>query len=352
MAYAKKFIEENGIKNRCGLQKTDKSLYELIRKRNLLDDVILGKMLRDWSSTTDKELIIHAKKFIEENGIKNRKGLEKADLGLYKVLIRRNLLGAVILGKMLRDWSSMTDDELISLVKTFIKENKIKNRKSLAKADSGLYFVLRKRNLLDTVIPEKQEYRDWSSIPDKELLSYAKKFIEENTIKNRSGLQKADCGLCNILRKRNLLDAAIPEKRDRRKPRSWSSMTDDELVSYAKTYIKENAIKSRRGLEKADRGLYEILRKRNLLASVIPKKRKLRGWSSMSGEELISHAKTFIEENAIKNRSGLEKADHGLYQVLWRRKLLSAVFSDIEHAKKTEAVKQVFDAMKEFGGSE
>ncbi len=127
-------------------------------------------------------------------------------------------------------------------------------------------------------------------------------------------------------------------------------MNDNELSSYAEKIIKENEIKGRKALYKADGSLYNILRKRNLLGAVIPKCR--RDWSSMSDKELISHAKTCIEKNAIKNRSSLEKADHGLYQVLWKRNLLSAVFSDIKEAKKTEAVRQVVEAMKEFGGSE
>jgi len=52
--------------------------------------------------------------------------------------------------------SSMDNDELISYAKKLIRKNAIKNRSSLAKADDNLYGILRKRNLLDTVFPHPE----------------------------------------------------------------------------------------------------------------------------------------------------------------------------------------------------
>jgi len=354
VSYAKTLIEKNRIKNRKDFGKTDSGLYGVLLKRNILDAVIPEKYGRDWSSMNDKELISHAKKFVEKNEIKNRTGLKKADMGLYKVLWKRNLLGAVVPEKReKRDWSPMIDEKLVSYAKTLIEKNGIKKRTDLHKADQSFYQVLRKRNLLDVIVPDKKEARDprnWASMSDVKLISYAKTYIEENNIKNRKALEKADGGLNRILRIRNLLDAVIPMKLKRR---NWSLMTDEELISFAKKFITENEIKDRSSLRKVGGGLCTILRIRNLTDTLIPgreqrKRRKQRDWVSISDDNLTLLAKKFVEENGIKNKSSLDKADRGLYEILRKRKLLDAVFSDIEQAKKTEAVKQVVDAMKEF----
>jgi hypothetical protein len=179
---------------------------------------------------------------------------------------------------------------------------------------------------------------------NEDLISHARKFIKENEIKNRGGLYKADLGLYDILRRRNLVDEVIPEK----EYRDWSSMSDEDLISHARKFIKENEIKNRTSLNEADGGLYYVLRKRNLLDEVISEKREERDWSSMSNEDLISHARKFIEENEIKNRNGLHKADSGLYHVLRRRNLLDVVFADIERARKIEAIRQIIEGVKEF----
>ncbi len=327
----------------------DKQMQRTSKKEPLTEGIQRKKRKqRNWASMTNKELVSYAKTYIEENGIKSRKDLEKADAGLYTTLWRRNLLDAVVpVKRKQRNWSSMNDTELISYAKKFIEENQIKNRKGLEKADVGLYQILIRRNLLDVVIPEKQ-HRDWSSMSNKEFILFAKKFIEENGIKSRKDLYKADGGLCYVLRKRNLLDAVIPNKQNSKPRGFFTKMSDEELVSYTKEIIEENGIKNRSSLQKGDNSLYEILRKRNLLDAVIPEKREHRKWFSMNNNELVQFAKKFIEENKIKNRKGLTKADPGLHDVLKRRNLLSAVFSPIEEAKKTAAVKQVVDAMKEF----
>jgi len=245
-----------------------------------------------------------------------------------------------------RNWKSMSDGELITYAKKIIKENGIRNRNNLQKVDQGMYYVLRRRNLLGKIIPEKQKRRNWSSMTDEKIISYAKKIIEENKIKNRSNLRKADSGLGYVLKKRKLMVIVIPEKQQKR---NWSSISEEELIQFSKNFIEEKGIKNRKGLQKADYSLYEVLKERDCLNTLIPEKRRQRDWSSMTDKEIIKYAKTYVEKNAIKNRRGLAKADMGLYTILWRRNLLSAVFSDIEKSRKIEGIKQVVDAMKEFG---
>jgi hypothetical protein len=110
-----------------------------------------NKGKRSWKPMNDLELIRSARAFIAERGIGGRKELAKADAGLYQALWRRRLLDSVGLEEKQRDWASMGDEELVALAKTFIAEKEIDGRKELAKADAGLYQVLRRRKLLDSV---------------------------------------------------------------------------------------------------------------------------------------------------------------------------------------------------------
>lgn len=249
-------------------------------------------------------------------------------------------------------FTKMSDKELISYAKKIIEESGIKNRSGLEKADKGMTHILRKRKLLDALFPEKQKQRPhgfFTKMSDKELISYAKKIIKENKIKNRNILAETDSGLCDALRRRNLLYAVIPNKQ---KQRDWASMSDEELISYVKNYLKENKIKNRRALQKADASLDNVLRKRNLLDLIIPDK-MYRDWFSMTDEELASYAKKYIEEKGIKSRRGLVKADGSVYEVLRKRNLLDTVFAGIEQTNRVTQVKAVVDAMKDFdGGSE
>lgn len=69
----------------------------------------------------------------------------------------------------------------------------------------------------------------------------------------------------------------------------------------------------------------------------------------MSDDEIVEFTKKFIDEKGITREKELQKADSGLYTVLRRRNLISRVFAVIEAARTDEAVQQVFDGLKEFG---
>ena len=106
--------------------------------------------------------------------------------------------------------------------------------------------------------------------------------------------------------------------------RFWKSMSDEEIVAYARRYINENGIKNRKGLYNADNGLYNALRRRKLLDKVKFKER-LRNWSSMSDKRLVEHAQNFVDENDIINGTGLKKVDSGLYEILRNRNLICKI---------------------------
>ena len=88
-----------------------------------------------------------------------------------------------------RNWISISDEKLVEYAGNFIKEKGITSRKELSVEDTGLYDVLRKRKLLDELSLETK-IRDWASISDEELVEHASKFIEKNKIKNSENSAK------------------------------------------------------------------------------------------------------------------------------------------------------------------
>jgi hypothetical protein len=106
-----------------------------------------------------EELVGYSKKFIAEKGISGRHELEKADSGLYYTLMRRKLLDEVGLGSSNannRDWTVMGKEGLVGYAKEFIAKKGIVGRRELEKADARLYNALRRRKLLDAVFSERE----------------------------------------------------------------------------------------------------------------------------------------------------------------------------------------------------
>jgi hypothetical protein len=409
VAFAKKVVDAKGIRMQKELQKEDQGLHWILWKRELLDEVGFVEGNRRWASMSDEELVIFSKKFIHENGIRNRGGLARAYPMLYTVLKRKNLLDRVGLrnaNQNHRNWASMSDDEIVEVAKKVVLEKRMRYRNGLAKEDIGLYVVLRKRKLLGKVGFEEQrrqttQRRDWAALSDGELVAFAKRFIEENEVRSRNALLKKDSGLYQALRKRKMLDqVGFEECR-----RNWAAMSDEELIAFAVKFVGEKKIRSRKGLEKGnlilyaalvrrklvneirfeeevrdwtalsdsdivayarsvialkgiksrsrlqaeDSGLMKVLRIRKLLDEVGLEK-SIRDWAAMSDDELVAFAKKLLKEKGICSRYRLGCEDLGLYCVLGKRKLRDRVFADIEKDKNIDAVQQVVDALQEFSG--
>jgi hypothetical protein len=218
---------------------------------------------RNWGLVSDKKLISYAKKFIREMGISGRRKLEKTDSGLYFVLWKRKLLGKLGFEDKRRSWKNMTNEELIQYTKNFMKENGISGKYELQKADNGLYTVLKKRKLQKKVgFVEKN--RPWKEMDDEELIEHTIRFKEEIGKKGRSELRKADKALYRVLWERGLLDRVGLSNKNKQF-RNWDSLTNEELISYASNFLKIKGIDRRKNLERADKGLYQVLRKRKLL---------------------------------------------------------------------------------------
>ncbi len=303
---------------------------------------------RLWSRMSDEEIVEYVRKVMEENEITGRSELQKADSGLYEVLRKRGLLdkvGFVEKRRKGRTWKDMSDEEVVEVVRKFVKENKITKRHVLEKADSGLYHVLRIRGLLDEIGFEERK-RSWKSMSDEEVVELAKKLMEENGVSGKGELSEIDSGLYTILYNRGLLGEVGFEE----KLRSWKEMSDTDVVELAKKIMEEKEITGRSELEKADSGLYVILRVRGLIeeVGVVEKRRKGRAWSKMSDEEVVEFAQEFIKEKGITEKNELRKAHTAVYRVLRRRGLLDRAFAQIEEQRTDQAREDVIDALTKF----
>lgn len=158
VAYAKKFMKERGICGRKELQRADEGLYWALLKREKERPRIMERVgfkrkkqaKRDWGIMGDRELVVHARAFMEERGIRGRTELQKADGGLYHALLKRQRERPGIMDKIgfderYRDWKAIGDSEIVAHARAFIMERRVSGRKELARVDKGLYVALLKR---------------------------------------------------------------------------------------------------------------------------------------------------------------------------------------------------------------
>ena len=217
----------------------------------------------------------------------------------------------------------------------------------MVSADPGLYSALRSRKLFSEVGLENT-LRQWTTMSDEKLVELADNFVEERAIRTSTKLHEEDPGLYEALRRRGLLYKI--EFEDKRRQRKWARMSYEELVSFAKNFIKQKQITNRTGLAEADRGLYSALRDRKLLDMVGLENRNKahRDWAAMNDKELTDYAMDVVAKRGIGNRGALVKEDGKLYSILWKRQLLDAVFASIELSNEKQAVRDVVEALGEF----
>ncbi len=351
---AREFMDTIDITGRSELEKADRGLYSVLKRRELLDSVGFEekrKKVRLWSEMSDEEVVELARKIIEEKGISGRTELNRSETSLYRVLKKRGLLSKVGFEdkwKKARAWRDMSDEEIIGFARRVMEEKGISGRKELENADRGLYIVLWKRKLLAKIGFEIQlkKRRAWRDLNDEEIVEFAQKFMEEKGISGRGELSLTISGLYRALKKRRLLDEVGFEEK-RRKRRSWRDVTDDEVVEIAKRVMEQEGISRRSELEKIDSGLYLILMKRNLCDKV-GFENKERSWKELSDEEVVEIARRVVKENNIIKRDELKKTDSGLYEVLRKRGLLDSAFAKLDQQISDSARDAVIDALEAF----
>jgi len=321
LAFAKRYAMENGISTVSSLSNKAHGLYNSLKKRGLLEAIIPKVLLRNWSSVSDDEIVRIAKDYMKDKGITGKKDLAIDDVGLYKIIMKRKLSGRIGFqlkrSRECRSWLTMSDGEIVDYALKFLKENEISSRNKLYETDVGLYEAVRKRGLFDR-IGLKTKDETWHSMSDDELVHYVKSVLQEKGITRMQELESFDRTLCRALQRKGLMDGFGIKKR---KLRKWSSMTDDQLVEHAKSFIMENRITRMADLEKADNGLHAVLTRRALLGK-IGFEQTQRDWSSLTDEEIEKYAQSYVRDKGITTQSELKNADQGLLAIVQRRKLL------------------------------
>jgi len=185
--------------------------------------------------------------------------------------------------------------------------------------------------------------RAWSKMKEEQIVEYAMKVMKENGVNGRGELEKIDYGLYNVLRRRGLIGRiGLDEKQ-----RSWSDISDGEIVEYARRVMEEEKITGRKELQDLDPGFYLVLRRRELLDEV-GFEEKRRAWKDMSDEEVVDYARQVMKENGISGRKELQKTDSGLYEILRKRGLLEQAFADADQQKTDKERDAVIDALTKF----
>ncbi len=313
----------------------------------------------------------------------------------------------------LRNWSAMSDDEVVAYTKAYLAEKGITKSSQLQKGsnkDSGLNDRLQKRKLLSQIFERRdfeevivegktfqiplnvQGDRNWSAMSDDEVVAYAKAHIAEKGITKPSQLRKGqnkDLGLRQAIQLRHLVDQIFERKQfdevtldgrtfkillDNKQKRNWKAMTDDEIVEYAKAYCAEKGITKTSQLQKGpnkDSGLKDRLQKRKLMNKIFERKiveevilqgktftipldtQGRRNWVKMSDDDIVAYAKAYCAEKEITTSNQLQLGSNrftGLWSTLARKNLLHLVFNSIKDARKIEALSDLASALETFGG--
>ena len=316
-----------------------------------------NKRDRNWSAMSPEELLKFAKAYCTENKIKSIGGLNLKLHGLVNVLRTLNLLDNVFPRQSIeeiildnekfvipldshenRNWSAMTDDDLVKFARAhraYLKRHDVEEIRGLTRNYSGLYNVLSAKNLLDRVSVRQEHVR---------IMLGGEEFELSLDVKGREG------------------------------NRNWTDMPNTELVRYAKAYCREKGITKPVELEKGphkDHGLCTILRQRKLIKDVfkrdtfyevtldnrlfrIPLNMKGdRNWELVSNDEICAYTKAYCKEKGIvcigELRNGPNR-DTGLCAVLRKRMILYSIFSEIEQRRDAAVLSDLEDALESFGG--
>jgi hypothetical protein len=157
---------------------------------------------------SDEQILLFTQKLINKKRIASRRELKKEDSRLYSALARRGLMEKIGLGPLYRNWTAMSDEQLVCYAREVINRRRLTTLRELREFDNGLEQILRKRALtLDVGLSPVR--RNWEPLSDPQLVFFAQKFIRDKEIKNRSGLRKTDAGLYDVLKVRGLMDSVF-----------------------------------------------------------------------------------------------------------------------------------------------
>jgi len=291
------------------------------------EGIIKEKRKPHYSSMNDDELIAEGKAYCAEKGIKTPRGLFSSYQGLYDALRRRGILYQVMPRQNIY-WCKLSDPRLLEETNKVVAAHSITSRSQLAQQHGALYRELSERDLLKNVLDS--EKRAWGT--DDELVAKAEQFCSERGIRTFGELHDADDGMLQALARRGLKKRIFAGSR---KIRRWCKMGDDEIVRHAREFCEQRSIRNTKQLKNADKGLLAQIDRRGLLAKVLADYHPHRRWRKVKDEELFAIVQKFCDEHGITTPIGLLNSDYSLYQTARKRGLMSRLFPERAHDATT-----------------
>jgi hypothetical protein len=314
VAAADGLVSGKKIGGRMQLQKEAPTLFRMLKNRGLVDDIGFETARGFWESKGNEEILALAAEFREATGITARKKLQKAHSAIYCQLLDRGLLDAAgFPSKRPLIWAKLGDTALVNYSKKLMKKQEMKNKNDLKKKAPGLWSALQTRKLLAAFDSRPR----WCAMHDDPLVDYAIKLMKREKIKTRTGLRKAEGGLYYALWERGLLQRVAPPAL---LPK-WSLMSDLQIVSHAKSYMRRSGISTRGKLRLLSPTFYNVLCERKLLDAAGVQHVPCRRWSAMKEQDVIAYAQREIDEKGLLNKEGLKDSDRGAYDAIRNRGL-------------------------------
>jgi hypothetical protein len=109
-----------GKPTKTQMQKKNPALYNILKKRGLLEKVCPKPNPR-FAAMSDGQLVAKARKCMKVDGIETLSELKRVDEKLSTALIKRKLVDQVGFKRKFMRWDSMTDAQLVQIARKDLK---------------------------------------------------------------------------------------------------------------------------------------------------------------------------------------------------------------------------------------
>ena len=228
--------------------------------------------------------------------------------------IERRRLSSQLFPNMNR-WAGITPQSRVDIAKTRVRVQEIRNRSEFATNNSGLAAALRRRHEMNEVkFPE--DYFLPMNTPSEELLDYARGYMKQNGITTKGKLGLLNRPLYERLRRKKLLHMLQFEPG--RDATDLKSMNAAQRIAYAKHVIKEHGVNTRTKFRKLEPGLGNWLDKSvegtmsRWVMVGLNKGEREYKWASLTPEKRLAEAKRLKGTDGITTKEGFEERYPGL----------------------------------------
>lgn len=173
-------------------------------------------------------------------------------------------------------WKGMEVVDLVSRAQFLVDRSEMSRRTELKRVEPGLYRQLETSGVLEWIrfpgvnkAGPGRRRRRWADLSDKELVDYARNFINDNGIPSRAELDRADAGLMSALRVRGVADQVrFPDPDGEGSRQRWRNLTDRELVRRAQAVVDAGRMGTRAEILRKEPLMYGALQWRGLLRRI------------------------------------------------------------------------------------